>query len=194
MQGQALDLAPECRVYRGGMRISELADRVGVPTSRCASTSGSGCSSSPARTGSGYRDYDEDSATRLQFVHRARRIGLSCEQIAELLPVWDGANCSAAQERVGRLLDEKQAEIADASRSWRTSPASSEGPGDARGDPAAGGVPDGPVVLRAGRRRRGRAARARDAPSGQRILTRIRAGSSQSTLASSWRAQKPRFS
>ena len=47
----------------------------------------------PARTGSGYRDYDEDSATRLLFVSRARRLGLSCEQIAELLPVWGGADC-----------------------------------------------------------------------------------------------------
>ena len=63
------------------------------------------------RTGSGYRDYDDDAATRLQFVHRARRIGLSCEQIAELLPVWGGANCSAAHDRVERLLDDKQAEI-----------------------------------------------------------------------------------
>ena len=29
----------------------------------------------PARTGSGYRDYGEDSATLLLFVHRARRMG-----------------------------------------------------------------------------------------------------------------------
>ncbi len=93
------------------MRISELADRVGVPTTTVRFYERIGLLESPPRTGSGYRDYDEDSATRLQFVHRARRIGLSCEQIAELLPVWGGANCSAAQDRVQRLLDEKQAEI-----------------------------------------------------------------------------------
>lgn len=67
----------------------------------------------PARTGSGYRDFGEDSATHLLFVHRARRMGLSCEQIAELLPVWGGANCTAAHDRVGRLIDDKQAEIAE---------------------------------------------------------------------------------
>ena len=36
----------------------------------------------------------------------------ACEQITSLLPVWDGVNCGAAQDRVGRLVEEKQAEIA----------------------------------------------------------------------------------
>lgn len=95
------------------MRISELADRVGVPTSTVRYYERIGLLGAPARTGSGYRDYGEDSATHLLFVHRARRMGLSCEQIAELLPVWGGANCTAAHDRVCRLIDEKQAEIAE---------------------------------------------------------------------------------
>ena len=66
----------------------------------------------PVRTRSGYRSFDEVSATRLLFVARARRLGLSCDQIAELLPVWDGANCSAAHDEVARLIDDKQVEIA----------------------------------------------------------------------------------
>jgi hypothetical protein len=40
-------------------------------------------------------------------------MGLSCEQITTLIPVWGGTNCGAAQERVGRLVDQKQAEIAE---------------------------------------------------------------------------------
>ena len=40
-------------------------------------------------------------------------MGLSCEQITDLLPVWAGTNCGAAQERVGQLIEEKQAEIAE---------------------------------------------------------------------------------
>ena len=71
-----------------------------------------GLMGTPARTGSGYRDYDDDSATRLLFVSRARRLGLSCEQIAELLPVWGGTDCASAHDRVVRLIDGKQAEIA----------------------------------------------------------------------------------
>jgi DNA-binding transcriptional MerR regulator len=94
------------------MRISELADRVGVPTSTVRYYERIGLLGAPPRTSSGYRTYDEGSATRLLFVARARRLGLSCEQITELLPVWDGTNCTAAGERVGRLIDDKQAEIA----------------------------------------------------------------------------------
>ena len=95
------------------MRISELAGRVGVPTSTVRYYERIGLLGIPARTDSGYRDYGDDSATSLLFVHRARRMGLSCEQIAELLPIWGGANCSATQERVGSLIEEKQAEIAE---------------------------------------------------------------------------------
>ena len=40
-------------------------------------------------------------------------MGLSCEQITDLLPIWDGTNCAAAQERVGQLIDDKRAEIAE---------------------------------------------------------------------------------
>jgi DNA-binding transcriptional MerR regulator len=67
----------------------------------------------PARTASGYRDYADDAAARLRFITRARRMGLSCEQITELIPLWAGTNCGAAHERVGRLVDQKQAEIAE---------------------------------------------------------------------------------
>ena len=67
----------------------------------------------PARTSSGYRDYDDAAAGQLLFITRARRMGLSCEQITSLLPVWAGTNCGAAHERVEQLITEKQAEIAE---------------------------------------------------------------------------------
>lgn len=95
------------------MRISELAVRVGVPTSTVRYYERVGLIGLPGRTASGYRDYDEDAAARLLFVSRARRMGLSCEQITDLLPIWDGTNCIAAQERVGQLIEDKRAEIAE---------------------------------------------------------------------------------
>ncbi len=94
------------------MRISELADRVGVATSTVRYYERVGLLTVPLRTDSGYRDYDDDAANRLLFIARSRKMGLSCDQIIELLPIWDGANCSAAHERVGMLIDEKRAEIA----------------------------------------------------------------------------------
>ncbi len=40
-------------------------------------------------------------------------MGLSCEQITELLPIWGGTNCGAAQERVTQLIEDKKAEITE---------------------------------------------------------------------------------
>ena len=94
------------------MRISELAVRAGVPVSTVRYYERIGLLPTPERTDSGYRDYDEDSATRLLFVSRARGLGIGCEQIAELLPAWRGSDCGAARERIVSLIDQKRVEIA----------------------------------------------------------------------------------
>jgi DNA-binding transcriptional MerR regulator len=112
MQGQALDLAPWYKVYGDAVRIAELAAQVGVPTSTVRYYERVGLLDSPARTQSGYRDYDDDAAARLLFISRARRMGLSCDQVSELLPVWAGTNCGAAHERVRELIADKKADIA----------------------------------------------------------------------------------
>jgi DNA-binding transcriptional MerR regulator len=95
------------------VRISELADRVGVPASTVRYYERVGLVANPARTAAGYRDYDDDAAARLLFVTRARRMGLTCEQIAEVLPIWDGTKCAPAHEEVTRLVEAKRAEIAE---------------------------------------------------------------------------------
>jgi DNA-binding transcriptional MerR regulator len=95
------------------VRISELADQVGVPASTVRYYERIGLVASPARTAAGYRDYDDGDAARLLFVTRARRMGLSCDDIAEVLPIWDGTNCGAAHERVTRLVQTKRAEVGE---------------------------------------------------------------------------------
>ena len=58
------------------MRISELADRVGVPTSTVRYYERIGLLGSvPPVRASGYRDYDDDAATRLLFVVTGARDG-----------------------------------------------------------------------------------------------------------------------
>jgi DNA-binding transcriptional MerR regulator len=69
------------------VRISELADRIGVAPSTVRYYERIGLIPDPPRTPAGYRAYDDGDATRLLFVIRARRIGLTLEQIAEVLPV-----------------------------------------------------------------------------------------------------------
>jgi DNA-binding transcriptional MerR regulator len=95
------------------VRISELAESAGVPSSTVRYYERVGLMAAPDRTSSGYRDYGSDAATRLLFITRARRMGLSCEQIISVLPIWAGTNCGAAQDRVAHLIEEKQAEIAE---------------------------------------------------------------------------------
>jgi DNA-binding transcriptional MerR regulator len=94
------------------MRIAELAEQVGVPTSTVRYYERVGLLASPTRTPAGYRDYDDDAAAQLLFISRARKMGLSCDQVAELLPIWAGTNCGAAHERVSQLIDDKKADIA----------------------------------------------------------------------------------
>lgn len=95
------------------MRISELAESAGVPTSTVRYYERVGLLATPGRTASGYRDYGRDAAARLLFIARARRMGLSCDQVTSLLPVWSTTSCGATQERVVRLIEDKQAEIAE---------------------------------------------------------------------------------
>ena len=95
------------------MKISELAEQAGIAPSTLRYYERIGLMPSPGRTSSGYRDYDDDAAARLLFVTRAKRIGLTLEQISELLQVWDGVNCATTYERMTDLVADKRAEIVE---------------------------------------------------------------------------------
>lgn len=94
------------------MRISQLAEQAGVPVSTVRYYERIGLLGAPARSASGYRDYDDDASARLLFVTRSRRLGLTCDQVAELLPVWSGVDCSSAHARISQLIDAKRDEVA----------------------------------------------------------------------------------
>jgi len=101
----------EFKVYAAGMRISEVADQLGVAPSTVRYYERIGLVPSPPRTPSGYRTYDDEAAARLLFITRAKRIGLTLEQIAEVLPIWNGVNCTATHEEITRLIDVKRLEV-----------------------------------------------------------------------------------
>ncbi|MFK0142824.1 MerR family transcriptional regulator [Streptomyces murinus] len=74
------------------MRISQLAERSGVPATTLRFYEGAGLL--PAeRTPSGYRVYDEEAVQRLAFINAAKHLGLPLEEIGELLAVWETAAC-----------------------------------------------------------------------------------------------------
>ncbi|MFJ8575943.1 MULTISPECIES: MerR family transcriptional regulator [Streptomyces] len=94
------------------MRISQLAERSGVPatTLRFYETAGL----LPAeRTPAGYRLYGQDAVDRLAFIGAAKHLGLPLEEIAELLGVWQASAC---QEVKADLRERVVARIAEAER------------------------------------------------------------------------------
>lgn len=95
------------------MKISELADHAGVTTSSIRYYERIGLLPSPSRTGNGYRAYDDDSLTRVVFVTQAKRIGLTLEQISDLLPIWDGVHCPETHDQISKIVDSKRLEVLD---------------------------------------------------------------------------------
>jgi DNA-binding transcriptional MerR regulator len=74
------------------MRISQLAERSGVPATTLRFYEGAGLL--PAdRSPAGYRLYGEDAVERLAFIGAAKHLGLPLEEIGELLGVWEVGAC-----------------------------------------------------------------------------------------------------
>jgi len=95
-----------------GYRISQLAERTGVPatTLRFYETAGL----LPAeRTATGYRVYGEEAVERLGFIAAAKRLGLPLEEIADLLVVWENGACADVRDDLRPRLT---ARIAEAER------------------------------------------------------------------------------
>jgi MerR family copper efflux transcriptional regulator len=75
------------------MRISQLAERSGVPATTLRFYENTGLL--PAdRTDAGYRVYGEDAVRRLAVIGSAKHLGLPLEEIAELLAVWESGACA----------------------------------------------------------------------------------------------------
>ncbi|WP_329322346.1 MerR family transcriptional regulator [Streptomyces sp. NBC_01262] len=69
------------------MRISQLAERCGVPATTLRFYESAGLLTAD-RTPAGYRTYGEDAVQRLAFIRAAEGLGLPLEEISELLAVW----------------------------------------------------------------------------------------------------------
>ena len=90
------------------MRIGELADRLGVTTKSIRFYESIGLLPDPARTASGYRDYAEADAERLTFIKTAQRLGLSLDEIREIIAFRDRGQqpCAYVAEVLHREVTE----------------------------------------------------------------------------------------
>lgn len=91
------------------MRIGELAERAGMAAQTIRYYERLGLLPRPSREASGYRRYDEAAPARLRFIQSAKLLGLSLDEIGDILQI------SEAQEapcpHVLALLEEKRARI-----------------------------------------------------------------------------------
>jgi DNA-binding transcriptional MerR regulator len=78
------------------MRIGELADRAGVNPKTVRYYESIGVLPEPPRTSSGYRDYDESYVGRLIFIRTAQRLGITLDEVKEILGFRDRGEAPCA--------------------------------------------------------------------------------------------------
>lgn len=98
------------------MNIGEAASASGVSAKMIRYYEQIGLITPPARTMSGYRTYSEDDIASLRFVRRARDLGFTVEQIADLMALWrDRSRASADVKNLAlahvKELEDKMREI-----------------------------------------------------------------------------------
>ena len=91
------------------MKIGELAKATELSTKTIRFYESQGLIPDPPRTGSGYRVYAEPDVTRLGFILKAKRLGLSLDEIKGILQLHDRSEPTCVHVR--SLLDEKVAQI-----------------------------------------------------------------------------------
>ena len=78
------------------LRIGQAAKSAGVGVETIRFYEREGLLRQPVRRGSGYRQYDEETVRRLRFIRRAKELGFTLREIAELLSLrFDPASTSA---------------------------------------------------------------------------------------------------
>src|SRR5689334_8155426 len=89
------------------MQIKEVAERSGFSAATLRYYEEIGLLPEPVRTPSGYRTYDDRALERLAFISRAKQLGCTLDEIADLTSAWEGGRCGPIQERLRRVVAEK---------------------------------------------------------------------------------------
>jgi MerR family transcriptional regulator, copper efflux regulator len=93
------------------MRIGELATRAGVTTRTVRYYEGLGLLSPARREVSGHRQYDEDAVARLAKIDFLKRMGLTLDEIAEVIPLYFGEQTVVrGRKKMLALLERRLAE------------------------------------------------------------------------------------
>lgn len=107
------------------MNIGEAAERSGVSAKMVRHYESLGLLTQVARTESGYRQYGPAEVHTLRFIRRARELGFSMAEIADLLKLWQNRRrASADVKRIAQVhvadLDRRIAEMTGMRRTLET--------------------------------------------------------------------------
>lgn len=91
------------------MKIGAAAARSGVPARTIRYYESAGLIDAAGRRQNGYRDYDDSDVRTLRFISRARALGFSMREVAELLELWRDRSRASADVRA--LAQRHMAEI-----------------------------------------------------------------------------------
>ena len=102
------------RAYDRWVRSGELAKSAGVHVETLRYYERRGLLAEPPRRSSGHRDYPEDAVARLRMIKQAQALGLTLDEIAELLVSYpDGAvACGDVESRILAKIEEVDRRIA----------------------------------------------------------------------------------
>lgn len=81
------------------MRIGELAGRLDVNPKTIRYYESIGLLPEPERTRSGYRDYDEGAVEQLTFIRTAQRLGVTLDEVKEILGLRERGEAPCAYVR-----------------------------------------------------------------------------------------------
>ncbi|MBX6419468.1 MAG: MerR family transcriptional regulator [Nevskia sp.] len=98
------------------LTIGELARRTEVPIDTIRYYERRRLIAEPPRRPSGYRQYPEETLQRLRFIRRAKALGFTLEEIAELLALSGRRDVAAVKRGAQRKLEALEQRIAELTR------------------------------------------------------------------------------
>ncbi len=91
--------------------ISELSQRSGVPVSTLRYYERIGLVEPSCRADNNYREYDDATLDRLAFISRAKRLGMSLDDVATLMDAWFAGECEPLRDRLRTFVTGRLGEL-----------------------------------------------------------------------------------